>query len=225
MLNPTDDQAPPPSSAAWQLWSALAAIALIAAIASYLQALTVVQAADGHGPVTYFVAALADPTLFAASVNIIDSIRRGQGVPVLALLSIGVAAVVTVGANVEAGHPHEVPPWLVRVWPPVAFLLALESLMSWIRRTRPRHRAATGDPCPHKLAATADEAIVTAYLHGRDCLGAASYRAIGAQFGAHHTKVADLVRAAETPAVADGAPPNADPPRPVAAALNGASHG
>ncbi len=44
------------------------------------------------------------------------------------------------------------------------------------------------------MATTAEEAVVTAYLHGRDCLGEApSQRHLSASFGVHRTKVAELV--------------------------------
>lgn len=120
------------------IWIALGYVSVVGVAASYLQALHVVQAADGPGPVGYFVAGLADPTLFAAIANISASLRRGQGVPPWSALSVAVALAVTVGANVMAGSPHDVPGWLIRVWPPVAFLMALESLLSYQRRTRSR---------------------------------------------------------------------------------------
>jgi hypothetical protein len=119
-----------------QIRLALAAIIPVAAGASYLQALIVVRAVDGHGLVSWFVAGLADPTLFAASANINDARRKDQGWPWWSVLSAGVSFVVTVGANILASHPVDVPPWVVRAWPPVALLMALESLLSYVRRNR-----------------------------------------------------------------------------------------
>jgi len=40
---------------------------------------------------------------------------------------------------------------------------------------------------------TADEAVVNAYLHGRDCHGAPSQRQLAAQGGVSRAKVANLV--------------------------------
>lgn len=110
-------------------------------IGSYFQWLIVVVAADGHTKYAYFVAALADTTLFAASSNVLDSMNHGDGWkqwPWLSVLSFAVAFAATIGANVYSGEPRIVPPYLVRVWPAVAFLMALESLMSYIRRERRR---------------------------------------------------------------------------------------
>ena len=176
-----------------QIWLALALIIPVAAVASYLQALKVVQAVDGHGPVSFFVAALADPTIFAASANIYDAHRSKTRLPGWSLLSVAVALVVSGGANILAGHHAEAPTWLVRLWPLVAFVMALESLMSFVRRHRAADPDAVADTCPHRAASTADDAIRVAYEHARDCLGRASYREVGRQFGVHHSKVAELV--------------------------------
>lgn len=184
------------TAAWWMIVPALALVAPVAAIGSYLQALTVVQAADGQHLVSYFVAGLADPQIFAASANIYDGYRRSTRPPVWSWVSLGVGLLVTIGMNVAASDPHLVPPWLVRVWPPVALALSLESLLSYMRRGQPvRRDNADGRAggCPHDVAMSADDAIRIAYEHGRDCLGKASYREIGRQFGVHHSRVAQLV--------------------------------
>jgi hypothetical protein len=125
----------------WKLGVPLAMIAAGGGIGSYFQWLIVVQASDGRTMYAYFVAALADTTLFAASSNVLDSMSHGDGWrqwPWLSVLSFAVAFAATIGANVYSGEPHVVPSYLVRVWPAVAFLMALESLMSYIRRERRR---------------------------------------------------------------------------------------
>lgn len=150
-----------PPAATVTIWLTLAVVSAAAAWASYLHALAVVQAADGRTQVAFFIAGLADPAIFAASVNIIDASRHKASKPGWSYASIGVAIAVTLGANVMAGSPHSVPSWLVNVWPPVAFLMALESLMSFIRRGRGGDAdqpapAAYDEPEP--LEATADRA-------------------------------------------------------------------
>lgn len=203
----------PSPAGKWTIWLSLAVVSTTAAVASYLQALRVVQAADGQGVVTYFVAALADPTIFAASANILDARRRGLAWPRWSLVSVAVALVVTGGLNVAAGWPHAVPPWLVRLWPPVAFLMALESLSSYIRRGRGGAVSATvpatSTPCPHTVALSGEEAAVMAYRHSLECLGERlSYREIERRFGVKRDRVAEL----------------ADPPAPEPV-LNGQAHG
>jgi hypothetical protein len=73
--------------------------------------------------------------------------------------------------------------------------------MGLIRRSR-EHRIGVGDNqaeppqihCPHEVAMTADEAVVSAYLHGRDCEDdAPSQRQLATQFGVSRAKVATLV--------------------------------
>lgn len=183
------------------IWLSLGAVALVGAAASYRQALGVVQAADGRTFVSWCVAGLADPTILAASVNIIDANRQGDRVPRWSVVSVALAVVVTLGMNIAAGSPHSMPRWLVSVWPPVAFLLALESLMSYLRRGRgapspmPLGGApAAPDRCPHGVATTLDEAVRLAYLHERDCEGEApTYTALGARYGLGRKRVADVV--------------------------------
>lgn len=197
------------------IWLSLATIALIGGIASYLRTLGVIQAVDGHAIMNWFEAGLADPTIAAASVNIVDAHRRTGKIPKLSLLSIGVAAVVTLGANVRYGHPQPVPEWLVNVWPPVAFLLAFESLMSYLRRADtddPADADDTDDRCPHGVALTLDDAVRNAYAHGRDCEGAAPrFVDLAAAFDMERRKVAALVR------------PTTPEPQPELAKMNGSA--
>jgi hypothetical protein len=207
-LNPTDTPSAPASeppkrskARARTIWGSLGGIALVGGSASYLSTLVVIQAARGHTVMTFLEAALADPTIAAASVNIVDAHRRGGKIPKLSIASIVVAAVVTLGANYFVTDPHAVPKWLVNVWPPVAFLLAFESLMSYLRRGGEGAAAqvqATGthdEPCPHGVAVDVEEAVLLAFEHERDCLGAKpTFVEMQTRFGLDRKRVAELVR-------------------------------
>lgn len=190
------------------IWLSLGGIALVGGTASYLRALGLIQAVDGRDIMAVFEAALADPTIAAASVNIVDAHRQGKKVPKLSILSIAVAAVVTLGANVMSSDPAEVPKWLVNVWPPLAFLLAFESLMSYLRRGRAAlspSGAATEiheEECPHGVVATVDEAVRQAYEHERYCEGVTpKFIDLAARFAIDRKRVAELVKgtASEVP--------------------------
>lgn len=209
MKNPTDTLAAPATdrpersrATSRTIWLSLGGIALVGGAASYMRALGVIQAVDGKSLIAWFEAALADPTIAAASVNIVDAHRQGAKVPKLSIASIVVAAVVTLGANVVYGNPDPLPKWLVNVWPPVAFLLAFESLMSYLRRGRgalsPAVTASDShdDPCPHTLAADVESAAAMSYFHERDCMGTKpTFVDIGARFGLNRKRVAELVGA------------------------------
>jgi len=123
-------------------------------------------------------------------------------------VSLGVAA--TLFANVESGLPHGPLNAGVSAWPAVAFSVASYLLERWLKsqagrggqdgRDGPFPAAGYGDGataegrCPHGMASTVGEAVVTAFLHGRDCLGQApSQRQLAASFGLPRTKVAELV--------------------------------
>lgn len=178
----------------------LALAALIAGVGSYLQALTVVQAADGHGLVTYFKPALADLVITSGSANILYAVRNGLRWPPFSVVAVALGILVTCAANVEAGSPHAIPPWLVNGWVAVAFLLSLDSLFSAFRERTgktPDEPTETSAACPHAIPETLDEAVVIAADHSRDCLRVdVSLREMGRRFGLDHRKVGDLIRAA-----------------------------
>ena len=181
------------------IWGALGAVAATAAVASYLQALIVVQAADGPTRVSYFVAALADPTILASSVNILDAREHDKEWPWLSVVSLLAGLFVTGYANVMAGHPHDVPPWLVRLWPAVAVAMTIEALIDFKRRRALRiARRVTGKdvPCPHQLPATLADAVRVAHAHARDCERAPlTYIELGEAFDMDRRKVAEHVKA------------------------------
>lgn len=207
-MNPTDDPSSPASdrparskATSRTIWLSLGGVALVGGTASYLRALGLIQAVDGRDIMAYLEALLADPTIAAASVNIVDARRQDDDTPWLSVVSILVAAVVTLGANVMSSDPQAVPKWLVNVWPPVAFLLAFESLMSYLRRGRavlsPGGTATQSrdDECPHGVAADVADAVRQAYEHERDCEGVTPrFTDLEARFGVSRKRVAELVK-------------------------------
>lgn len=123
-------------------WVSLSAVALIAGIASYLHALVVVQAADGHRWVSELIPLLADLVIASSAANILDATHSGHARPRWSMLSVAVGVIVTVAANWASGFPHSVPVWCVNVWPPVAFVFAAESIVGIARRSRADAEAA-----------------------------------------------------------------------------------
>jgi len=124
-------------------WLCLAGVSVIAGLISYYHGLMVVSAAPAgwlaHWIVNHAEPALADLVITGASANLLDAYRhRGEDgrLPRLSMLSAGIGAAVTLYFNVAAGHPAWVPRPVVNGWPPVAFGLALESLLGLIRRGR-----------------------------------------------------------------------------------------
>ncbi len=176
---------------------ALAALAAITGIVSYLHALAVVHATGSTGAVAYLVPLVADLMIVTASLALLDAIRHRARKPPLAMLSLAVGIGATLAMNVAAGSQNGAGGALVASLPPVAFVLSLETLMGIVRLARGGtavQEAATGEPCPHGVARTADEAIVNAWLHARDCLGEPlSQRQHAATWGVPRTKVAALV--------------------------------
>jgi hypothetical protein len=132
----------------------------------------------------------------------------------LGWLSVALGVAATVFSNVESGLPYGPLPATVAAWPAIAFSVASFVLERWLKthvdRGGPGGQSAAAAhadwntahtdflspaaTCGHILAGPADEVVVNAYLHGRDCLGKPpSQRSLAATYGLHRTKVAALV--------------------------------
>jgi Protein of unknown function (DUF2637) len=182
----------------WMAGLALFALAAITGIVSYLHGLTVVHRTGTRGDVAYLIPLVADLMILTASLALLDAIRNHARKPKLAIVSLAAGIGWTVAMNVAAGWLEGTGAALIAAGVPVAFVLSLETLMGIVRLARSGgnadHPAATGDQCPHIAAGTVDEAVVAAYLHGRDCLGESlSQRQLSAAFGVPRAKVAALV--------------------------------
>jgi hypothetical protein len=172
----------------------LAALALITGIVSYLHALAVVHLTGSTGATAYLIPFVADLMILTASLALLDAIRNSARKPRLAMVSLAVGIGATVAMNVVAGLVHGAGGALVASLPPVAFVLSLETLMGIVRLARGGQPETRDDQCPHAVAGSADDAVVTAYLHGRDCLDQPpSQRQLSAAFGQPRAKVAALV--------------------------------
>lgn len=176
----------------------LAALAAITGIVSYLHALAVVYLTGSAGLVAYLIPFVADLMIVTASLAILDAIRHHAPKPPLAMVSLVAGIGSTLAMNIVAGLHVSAGGALVAALPPVAFVLSLETLMGIVRLARAddgaSHLTATGGQCPHQVAMSAEDAVVTAYLHARDCLGEpVSQRQLSATFGVPRPKVATLV--------------------------------
>lgn len=175
----------------------LAALAVITGVVSYLHALSVVHLTGSTGAVAYLIPFVADLMILTASLALLDAIRHRARKPPLAMVSLAVGIGSTVAFNVVAGLVHGAGGALVASLPPVAFVLSLETLMGIVRLARGSDPGTTGDEdgrCPHGVARTIDEAVVTAWEHQRVCLGErTAQRPFADGFGISRTKLLALV--------------------------------
>jgi hypothetical protein len=166
----------------------VAAVAVIAGVVSYAHieglALSVHQSLAAARMLPFSV----DFLIVAGSVILL----AGSALGWLGVVP-GVGA--TMFANVESGLPHGPLSATVAGWPAVAFTLASFMLERWLAsRARPVEPAAL--PCGHTVAGTAEENVVRAFLHQRDCLRQVpSQRSLAATYGVSRPKVAELVGA------------------------------
>lgn len=142
------------------------------------------------------------------------SVILAAGSP-LGWLGVALGVGGTLFANLQYGIAYGPLSAAVSTWPAVAFTVATFMLERWLKAQAGRaagsgqdeaageaaiadddsdRKLATDGQCQHGPAQSADEAVVTAFLHGRDCLNEQpSQRFLAARFGVHRTKVAELV--------------------------------
>jgi hypothetical protein len=108
-------------------------VAAVAAVVSYEHAGDLVRAHGETGWTTRLIPLTVDGLIYASSMMMLDSARRGMAVPVLArwLLGLGIAA--TLAANVTHGLGHGPVGAAVAAWPAVALVGSYELLMMIIR--------------------------------------------------------------------------------------------
>jgi len=189
---------------------ALAAVAVVAGRISYMhiEAFTLAE----HQPRT--VAMLApfavDGLIIVGSVVLLQAI---PGQEWLGWLGVGPGVAASVFANVESGIHYGL---LSAIWagvPAAFFALACFIFERWLSSQVSRSRqgggsggsgsesspgsgldAETSGQCSHGVAGSVGEAVVNAFLHGRDCLDEVpSQRQLAASFGQSRDKVAALV--------------------------------
>ena len=120
----------------WSTAAAVIGVAAVAAVVSYEHAYALVRAHGETGWTAHLIPLTVDGLIWASSMVMLDSVRRGVPVPLLArrLLGLGIAA--TLAANVAHGLGHGLVGLAVSAWPAVALVGSYELLMMIIRGTQ-----------------------------------------------------------------------------------------
>jgi hypothetical protein len=120
----------------WSTAAAVIGVAAVAAVVSYQHAYALVRAHGETGWTAHLIPLTVDGLIWASSMVMLDSARRGAAVPALArwLLGLGIAA--TLAANVAHGLGHGSIGSAVAAWPAVALVGSYELLMMIIRGVR-----------------------------------------------------------------------------------------
>jgi len=106
---------------------------VIAAVVSYDHASALVRAHGESGWTGRLVPLTVDGLIYASSMAMLDSARRGVRVPGLARWLLGAGVVATLAANVAHGLGHGLTGAAVAAWPAVALVGSYELLMVIIR--------------------------------------------------------------------------------------------
>jgi hypothetical protein len=127
-------------------------VAVVAAVVSYEHAYALVHAHGETGWTAHLIPLTVDGLIWASSMVMLDSARRGVRVPALArwLLGLGIAA--SLAANIAHGLGHGPIGATVAAWPAVALVGTYELLMITVRGTQ---RQPAGDVSPKTAEASA----------------------------------------------------------------------
>ena len=117
----------------WTTAVAVIGVAAIAAVVSYKHAGDLVQAHGETGWTARLIPLTVDGLIYASSMVMLNSARRGERVPALARWLLGVGIVATLAANVTHGLGHGIIGAAVAAWPAVALVGSYELLMMIIR--------------------------------------------------------------------------------------------
>jgi hypothetical protein len=120
----------------WSTAAAVIGVAVVAAVVSYEHAYALVHGHGETGWTAHLIPLTVDGLIWASSMVMLDSARRGARVPMLArwLLGLGIGA--TLAANVAHGIGHGPIGAAVAGWPAVALVGSYELLMMIIRGTQ-----------------------------------------------------------------------------------------
>ena len=131
----------------WSTAFAVLGVAAVAAVASYEHSYDLVRAHGESGWTARMVPLTVDGLIYASSMVMLDSARRGTPVPSLArwLLGLGVAA--TLAANVAHGLGDGLAGAVVAAWPAVALVGSYELLMMVIRSSQVPSAGTSGTGC------------------------------------------------------------------------------
>lgn len=121
----------------WSTAAAVIGVAVVAAVVSYEHGYALVRVHGETGWTVRLIPLTVDGLIWASSMVMLDSARRGVKVPALArwLLGLGIAA--TLAANVAHGLGHGLIGSAVAAWPAVALVGSYELLMMIIRGAQP----------------------------------------------------------------------------------------
>lgn len=135
----------------WSTATAVIGVAVVVAVVSYEHAYALVRAHGETGWTAHLIPLTVDGLIWASSMVMLYSARRGVRVPALArwLLGLGIAA--TLAANVAHGLGHGPIGAAVAAWPAVALVGSYELLMMIVRGTQ----QPAADASPETLEASA----------------------------------------------------------------------
>ncbi len=127
----------------WSTAGAVVCVATVAAVVSYDHAYALVRMYGEDGWTARLVPLTVDGLIYASSMVLLQSARRGAPVPRLARWLLGLGITATLAANATHGLGHGPIGAIVAAWPAVALVGTYELLMTIIRSNGGVPRAAS----------------------------------------------------------------------------------
>ncbi len=159
---------------------AVIGVAAVAAVVSYEHASALMREHGESDWTARLIPLTVDGLVYASSMVMLDSARRGVRVPSLARWLLGLGIVATLAANVAHGLAHGISGAAVAAWPAVALVGSYELLMVIIR----------GAPVPTAAPRPHDDLSVV------DPLGEQATVLFAAELAAEHVPSTRAIRAA-----------------------------
>lgn len=131
----------------WSTALAVVGVAAVAAVVSYEHAGALVRAHGETGWTGRLIPLTVDGLIYASSMVMLNSARRGDRMPALARWLLGLGIVATLAANVAHGLGHGLIGAAVGAWPAVALVGSYELLMLiiWGAQTSAAEPSTHGD--------------------------------------------------------------------------------
>jgi Protein of unknown function (DUF2637) len=117
--------------------AAVTVVAIVAGFVSYRHSYQVVSEHGESGLLARVYPLSIDGLIYAASMVLLNAVRRGLKAPWLAWVALGLGIAATLAANVAAGLAFGVVGAIVAAWPAPALVISYELLMVVIRTSAP----------------------------------------------------------------------------------------
>lgn len=167
------------------------AVAGFAAAVSYQHIYDLGHAHGQHGSAAVLLPLSVDGLILASSLAMLHESRAGRSVPGLARAGLWLGIAATIAANVGYGTAYGLVGALISAWPAAAFILAAETVLTIVHRSRGSQASQSGPPVPSDAQSAALAAYTASVAGGNPLSG----RQLESRFGLTRAQAARVRQA------------------------------